>query len=514
MKSFVRLLTALMLALAIIFNMAACDISSFIPGSEGSNDGTGNENGGENGAGGGSSNGGNSDNGGADNGGNTDGGTNGEDDYVFGEEYPCISITEAMLIAEEYVDSASTEKYYIVATVLEFVNSREGRMYISDGTSSLYVYRSTDINGASLSSSDLAVGDILIICGTLRNYKGTLEIEKGQVIDFYTPGVDTPTRPGGDNEDNDDDNTGNSGNNGNDSDSGNVGGDVIINGVDEQARAEFYGNSDPADSYEEAIQRSKSGIISGADRVPDDAPTISGYQPTQNGRFIRNNADYFADKNTYVVVNSRGYEVFRVYRGGGYITLEEVAAYVYAFGDVPANYVSSKKTSPQSSIWGEYLRLNHSPFSGDTERYPYEPELPNISGCGGYMDYYEIDIGTKGTDTGNGHEVDIYNDGYSIVRGAARIVYTHYDHDRDGVVESHEKYVFYTYNHYNDFQEYLNYYGGWGEMFGNITGGGTISSKYDYNPTPYVPVELLPLTSTSVAYVIYYYIPKDSLLAA
>ena len=25
-------------------------------------------------------------------------------------------------------------------------------------------------------------------------------------------------------------------------------------------------------------------------------------------------------------------------------------------------------------------------------------------------------------------------------------------------------------------------------MFGNITGGGTISSKYDYNPTSYVPV--------------------------
>ena len=27
-----------------------------------------------------------------------------------------------------------------------------------------------------------------------------------------------------------------------------------------------------------------------------------------------------------------------------------------------------------------------------------------------------------------------------------------------------------------------------GEMFGNITGGGTISSKYDYNPTDYVSV--------------------------
>ena len=45
-----------------------------------------------------------------------------------------------------------------------------------------------------------------------------------------------------------------------------------------------------------------------------------------------------------------------------------------------------------------------------------------------------------------------------------------------------------NYNHYNDFQEYLNYQGGWGEMFGNITGGGPISD-YDPNnpPTDYVP---------------------------
>ena len=59
----------------------------------------------------------------------------------------------------------------------------------------------------------------------------------------------------------------------------------------------------------------------------------------------------------------------------------------------------------------------------------------------------------------------------------------------DGVYENNEVYVFYTHNHYNDFREYLNYYGGWGEMFGNVTGGGEYSSKYNANPTPYVPTE-------------------------
>ena len=99
-----------------------------------------------------------------------------------------------------------------------------------------------------------------------------------------------------------------------------------------------------------------------------------------------------------------------------------------------------------------------------------------------------MDIGTTGTDCDPSYDITIYNDGRTITRGAARIVYGKNDLNKDGIYGPGEHYVFYTYNHYNDFQEYLNYAGGWGEMFGNITGGGTLSSKYDYNPTPYVPV--------------------------
>ena len=261
-------------------------------------------------------------------------------------------------------------------------------------------------------------------------------------------------------------------------------------------RDKFYGNADPADSYEEAIERSKNGQLSGALTVPDQAPTVSANQPKLGGKLIRNSVPLYVDDNTYVVVDVYGAEVFRIYRGGGYITLEEVAAYVYAFGDVPANYVSSKKTKPTQSIWGEYLRLNHSAFSGSTSKYPYEPALPRISGCGGDLYYYEIDIGTTGNDCDPGYTPRIYNNGSSIVRGASRIVYTRYDANRNDIIDPNEKYVFYTYNHYNDFQEYLNYFGGWGAMFGNVTGGGTLSSKYDYNPTPYVASVLAPLTES------------------
>jgi len=250
-----------------------------------------------------------------------------------------------------------------------------------------------------------------------------------------------------------------------------------------------YAGHYPAGSYEEAVDRTSKGQLSGYDFVPDQAPVISNYRPMQGGMYIKNSASYYVDLNTYVVIDAYGREVFRIYRGGAYITLEEVAAYVYAFGTVPANHSSSKSTKPTASIWGEYLRVNNTKFSGDTSRYPYEPQLPRISGCGGDLTYWEMDIGTTGTDCDPSYSAKLYNDGSKITRGAARLVYTWNDVNGNGMADGVDIiYVFYTYNHYNDFQEYLNYYGGWGEMFGNITGGGTISSKEHYNPTDYVPV--------------------------
>lgn len=263
-----------------------------------------------------------------------------------------------------------------------------------------------------------------------------------------------------------------------------------------------------AKSAEEARERAEKGIPAGSLSVPDQAPAIAENRPMKDGQFVRNSASNFIDDDTYAVVDANGNELFRIYRGGGYITLEEVAAYVYAFGTVPANYVAGKNAEPEGSIWGEYLRLNHSKFSGNTYKYPYEPELPNISGCGGDLQYYEIDIGTTGTDCDPGYIVKTYNDGQSITRGAARIVYGKRDLDGDGVFEFGEHHVFYTYNHYNDFQEYLNYYGGWGEMFGNVTGGGELSSKHDYNPTPYVYVLWEEFPNQVHITAIYFYDPR------
>lgn len=246
--------------------------------------------------------------------------------------------------------------------------------------------------------------------------------------------------------------------------------------------AEFYANYTTACCHQDAVYRSAHYLMSGELEVPDAAVTATDDQPMEGNVYIRNTDNFYLnDGNTYVVVDAQGQYVMQIHRGGAYITLEEVAAYMYAFGgsgDIPANYSSYKKEKPTSSSWGKYLRVNHSNFSGDTNRYPNEPELPNITGCGGSLQYHEMDIGT----TGCGNNPSIYNNGSYINRGVARLVYARYDLNGDGVYSEDEVYVFYTYNHYNDFQEYLNYYGGWGEIFGYVTGGGTPS---DYVETLY-----------------------------
>ena len=223
---------------------------------------------------------------------------------------------------------------------------------------------------------------------------------------------------------------------------------------------EFYQNYKRANDVSDAKSRTEYYLMSGDISEQDQEPTIANNQPTTNGKF---------HKNSKIIL----------------------AAYVYAFGDVPPNYYEDRKNYPKpyESPWGEYLRLNNSRFSGDTNKYKYEPELPRISGNGGDLVYYEIDIGTTGTDCDPGYDIGDYNDGHSINRGAARIVYSARYTNGDPITDFDDRYVFYTYNHYNDFQEYLNYENGWGKMFGNITGGSTLN-HYDRNnpPTEYPEV--------------------------
>ena len=97
--------------------------------------------------------------------------------------------------------------------------------------------------------------------------------------------------------------------------------------------------------------------MSGDISKQDQTPTLAHYQPMESGKFVRNTtALYSSDGNTYYIVDGYGNVVNEIYKGGGYVTLEEVAAYVLAFGDIPANYITKKSGSPSTNIWKQYLQ--------------------------------------------------------------------------------------------------------------------------------------------------------------
>ena len=375
-------------------------------------------------------------------------------------------VDENLLAMQQIVDLAyelgygeTLGSYELTGTVTRVENGSKLTVDIVVDGREDYPIQCYNLNSGS---TTIKVGDIITVWGTIKNYKGSVEFDSPLLREHS--GQDAP-------------------------DGGN---DPYVN----VSKNQFYANYTPATSNSDAYYRSLHGLMSGEIQTPDQAPQIAKNQPKNGSQFIRNSQMLFdASGKEYTVVDAYGNEAFKVYRDGAYISIEEVAAYVYAFGTYPANYTPDKDSEPEDSIWGEYLRLNHSSFSGDTSRFPYEPVLPNISGCGGSLNYYEMDIGTTGTDCDPSYPIKIYNNGSTITRGAARIVYGKKDLNKNGVYEVNEHHVFYTYNHYNDFQEYLNYAGGWGEMFGNITGGGQISSKYNYNPTPYVEIALQPIAN-------------------
>ncbi len=249
--------------------------------------------------------------------------------------------------------------------------------------------------------------------------------------------------------------------------------------------SQFYANYVPATSYSDSYYRTLHNFMSGSIEPQLQRPTIAEDQPMENGMYCFNSKSGLrSDGKAYNIVDKNGKIVNTIYKGGAYVILEEVAAYLYAFGDIPANYVESKKIKPSSSPWGKYLRLNHSYFSCDTDQYKYEPVLPDIND----KTYYEVDVGTTGSyEYSTVSSKGEYNNGKTIIRGASRLVYTRYLGNK--LIENPEdRKVFYTFNHYNDFQEYLNYENGWGQWFGNISGGGTMDNNTAIYKTSYPSV--------------------------
>ncbi len=112
-------------------------------------------------------------------------------------KYECITIAEALTLCESFVDAASTDRYYIKATIDSIDNETYGQMTISDETGSIMVYGSANADGSvryDAMTEKPKAGDTVLLYGTLQNYKGnTKEVQSGWIIDWIAN--ETPDAP-------------------------------------------------------------------------------------------------------------------------------------------------------------------------------------------------------------------------------------------------------------------------------------------------------------------------------
>lgn len=253
-------------------------------------------------------------------------------------------------------------------------------------------------------------------------------------------------------------------------------------------REQFHQNDfSRATSYEDAMYRTQHYLISGDVK---DTPVSANFNINHlPNRQYRDLAKYRIDEGQYTYTTSGEFESYtinnlegkvkKIYYGAAYVTLEDVAAYIFAFLDAPSNWSSSKSGS--IGEWGIYKRFNNSYFSADTDKYKYEPDVPRTDFDGKYYGegiykYHEMDFGYTelGWSLGYSTYNSPYNDGYSITRGPVRFVYTAATTDDEygaKYIPIEHRHVFLTYNHYNDFIEYMNYENGWGIPFGWMSAG-------------------------------------------
>ena len=102
------------------------------------------------------------------------------------EQFECITIAEAIAIANQCGETESTESYYVYGKIVNVSNPNYGEMTISDGTDSIYVYGVIDENGAFYNTiADRPVaGDEVVLYGTLKMFKGAPEMGRSVLKGF------------------------------------------------------------------------------------------------------------------------------------------------------------------------------------------------------------------------------------------------------------------------------------------------------------------------------------------
>ena len=104
--------------------------------------------------------------------------------------YQTITIAEALTMCEDFVSSPSSDRYYIIATVKSVDNASFGQLTITDETGEIMVYGTNSADGSlkyDQMGGDLKGGDLVLLYGTLQNYKGTTkEVQNAWLIDYVS----------------------------------------------------------------------------------------------------------------------------------------------------------------------------------------------------------------------------------------------------------------------------------------------------------------------------------------
>ena len=116
--------------------------------------------------------------------------TNSKEDS-WRKTYDCITVGEALAICDQAGSTATSERYYIIGTVVNVSNASYGEMTVKDSTGEIFVYGTYSADGvdrySALASKPVA-GDVVLLYANLMTYNGTREVKSGWIIDFYTPG--------------------------------------------------------------------------------------------------------------------------------------------------------------------------------------------------------------------------------------------------------------------------------------------------------------------------------------
>ncbi len=103
------------------------------------------------------------------------------------DEYQTITVAKALELCGEQPGNATTERYYIRATVKTVSNPQYGEMTVYDETGEIYVYGTYSADGSKKFSELDEVpqkGDEVLLHCVLQNYNGTKEVQNARLIEF------------------------------------------------------------------------------------------------------------------------------------------------------------------------------------------------------------------------------------------------------------------------------------------------------------------------------------------